>query len=43
LKKDEELQEYYLAMRELASQGSIDAESYNILLMVFWKTTTRII
>ncbi|XP_067215243.1 uncharacterized protein [Linepithema humile] len=27
LKKDENLQEYYLAMRELASQGNIDVES----------------
>lgn len=27
LKKDEKLQEYYLAMREIASQGNIEAES----------------
>lgn len=27
LKRDENLQEYYLAMRELASQGGVDAES----------------
>ena len=27
LKKDESIQEYYLTMRELASQGGIDVES----------------